>query len=64
MKAGEEEDLIVLRELAAKPMRKVGPLQPYIDRLADRGLVRRTRAGWTPTVAGRLVLEWAGQTAH
>jgi hypothetical protein len=64
MEAEEWKDLIVLRELAAKPMRKVGPLQPYIDRLADRGLVHRTRAGWTPTVAGRLVLDRAGQTVH
>jgi hypothetical protein len=60
----EEDDLIVLRELAVKPMRKVGPLQAFIDRLAARGLVHRTRAGWTPTEAGRLVLEREGKTVH
>ena len=60
----EEDDLIVLRELAVKPMRRSGPLQPFIDRLAARGLVHRTRAGWTPTLAGRLVLERTGQTVH
>jgi hypothetical protein len=64
MEPAEEDDLIVLRELAVKPMRKLGPLQRYVDRLAGRGLVQRTRAGWTPTVAGRLVLERVGRTVH
>jgi hypothetical protein len=64
MEAEEWKDLIVLRELAVKPMRKVGPLQPYIDSLAMRGLVQRTRAGWTPTVAGHLMLERSGKTVH
>jgi hypothetical protein len=60
----EEDDLLVLRELAVKPMRKLGPLQPYVERLVARGLVRRTRAGWAPTNVGRLVLERVGQTLH
>jgi hypothetical protein len=60
----DDDDLIVLRELAVKPMRKVGPLQPYIDRLVARGFAHRTRAGWAPTDTGRLVLERVGKTVH
>ena len=59
-----EEDVIVLRELAVKPMRKLGPLQPYVERVAARGLVHKTRAGWAVTEGGRLVLEREGQTVH
>jgi hypothetical protein len=47
MEPEEWKDLIVLRELAVKPMRKLGPLQAYIEDFAGRGLVERTRAGWT-----------------
>jgi hypothetical protein len=60
----EEDDLIVLRELAVKPMRRLGPLQPYVERLVQRGLAHRTRAGWAPTEVGRAVLERAEQTVH
>jgi hypothetical protein len=60
----EEDDLIVLRELAAKPMRKLGPLEPYVERLKAQGLARRTRAGWTVAEVGLLVLERVGKALH
>jgi hypothetical protein len=64
MERNLELDLIMLRELAVKPMRKVGPLQRQIEDLALRGLVHRTRAGWALTDGGRLVLERGRQTLH